>query len=188
MKVKYTFLITTLLLSLFIITNYIGIEKNVQPDNSYLFGVGNDIQLPTSLKMYNLLEELSEVYDIPKHIVYNIAFSETRYKGPFDLRYNPFLTSSSGAEGPMQIMPKTANGINNKKIDVKTLRTDLRLNIETGLKLLRRLYDKYGDWYLVCGCYNTGRPIVNGYALYCTNNLNYKKNWINPITEKTNRL
>ena len=26
------------------------------------------------------------------------------------------------------------------------------------------LYDKYGNWKIVFGCYNTGRPCVNGYA------------------------
>jgi hypothetical protein len=29
---------------------------------------------------------------------------------------------------------------------------------------LRRLKNKYGDWKVVFGCYNTGRPIVNDYA------------------------
>ena len=33
-------------------------------------------------------------------------------------------------------------------------------------------------WKLVCGYYNTGRPIVNGYASFCVNNKNYQKNWV----------
>jgi hypothetical protein len=32
------------------------------------------------------------------------------------------------------------------------------------MKLLRKLYDKYKNWKIVFGCYNTGRPCVNDYA------------------------
>jgi soluble lytic murein transglycosylase-like protein len=154
--------------------------KYVQKEYIYLDGTGGENYPPVSLKMYEIIEELSSKYNIPKHIAYNVAYMETRYKGPFDWKYNPYLTSYAGAEGPMQIMPTTANGIHKSKIDIKTLRTDLRLNIETSMKLLRRLYDKYGNWSLVCGYYNTGRPIINNYALFCSNNSDYLKNWVLP--------
>jgi len=44
------------------------------------------------------------------------------------------------------------------------LRTDIEYNVKTSMKLLRRLYKIHGDWKLVFGAYNTGRPCVNGYA------------------------
>ena len=46
------------------------------------------------------------------------------------------------------------------------------------MKLLHQLHRRYGNWGIVCGCYNTGRPIINGYALFCIKNKNYQKNWV----------
>ena len=132
---------------------------------------------PTSLKMYELIEKYSVIYEIPKYIAYNIAFLETRYQGPFHWDYNPSRTSPVGAEGPMQIMPSTAKLINKRSVPVKKLRNDMELNIEISMKLLRRLHDKYPNWAIVCGCYNTGRPIINSYAEFCSTNKDYQKNW-----------
>lgn len=133
---------------------------------------------PTSIMLYELIEKYSEHYDIPKYIAYNIAFMETRYRGPFHWKYNPFRESSAGAVGAMQIMPSTCTLINKKKYTKKELRENLELNCITSMKLLNRLYKKYKNWAVVCGCYNTGKPIINGYAKYCSSNLNYKKEWI----------
>jgi len=133
---------------------------------------------PSSLSMYDNLEKYSEEYDIPKYIAYNIAYLETRYQGPFDWKYKPNLTSSAGAVGPMQVMPKTANGIHKKNVPVKTLKNDIEFNVETSMILLNRLHKKYKDWGVVCGYYNTGYPLINDYAEFCVTNKNYKKNWI----------
>lgn len=141
------------------------------------FGHSSDINKPSSILMYENLEKYSKEYKIPKHIIYNIAFLETRYEGPFDWGYNPERTSPVGAVGPMQVMPSTADYICHKKVSVKKLKTDIRFNIETSVKLLQILYKKYGNWEIVCGCYNTGRPMINDYARFCEKNKNYQKNW-----------
>lgn len=130
------------------------------------------------LLMYELLEKYSQKHNIPKYIAYNIAFKETRYKGPFDWDYNPELISSAGAQGPMQVMPSTAKLIQGEVISAEDLRTDIELNIETSMMLLEKLYHKYGDWKIVCGCYNTGQPIVNDYAIYCSTNKDYRSKWV----------
>jgi soluble lytic murein transglycosylase-like protein len=59
-------------------------------------------------------------------------------------------------------------------VSKEKLRTDIKYNVYTSMKLLRKLYDLRGNWKLVFGEYNTGRPCVNGYAerVY-----NYKINW-----------
>jgi soluble lytic murein transglycosylase-like protein len=80
----------------------------------------------------------------------------------------------------MQIMPSTADLIRKENTSNKKLKTDIELNISISAKLLRKLYDKYGDWEIVCGCYNTGKPIINEYAHFCATNKNYQKNWVNP--------
>ena len=48
------------------------------------------------------------------------------------------------------------------------------------MKVLRYLYNQYGDWAIACGYYNTGQPIVNDYAQFCVSNKNYNKNWVKP--------
>lgn len=174
----------TLLVVLFSITALLllcSLElKKEMSSNSFEkidFGHGSNVDKPSSILMYENLEKYSDEYDIPKHIIYNIAFLETTYKGPFDWSYNPARTSPVGAVGPMQIMPATANGICDRKVSVNKLKTDIQFNIETSVKLLRKLYKKYGDWEVVCGCYNTGKPIINEYARFCEKNKDYQKNW-----------
>lgn len=154
--------------------------KNEKSQNIVILNDGSVglINPPNSLEMYELLEEYSKKYEIPKFIIYNIAYLETRYQGPFHWNYKPHQTSFAGAVGPMQIMPATANMIKQKKISVKKLKNNIELNIEISTKLLNKLYKKYGDWKIVCGCYNTGRPIVNDYARFCVENKDYRKNWI----------
>lgn len=135
-------------------------------------------EIPSSISMYDNLEKYSDEYDIPKHIAYNIAYLETRYQGPFDWNYKPNRTSSAGAVGPMQVMPKTANGIHKKSIPVKTLKNDIEFNVETSMILLNQLHKRYKDWGVVCGYYNTGYPLINDYAQFCISHTNYKKNWV----------
>jgi len=131
----------------------LDVHKSVQPND------------PPCLQMYHNIEQYADSFNIPKKYAYGIAYAETRYRGPFDWRYNHKQTSSAGAVGPMQIMPSTASYINRESVPVAMLRSDIEYNVRTSMKLLRNLYNKYGDWKTVFGCYNTGRPCVNGYAL-----------------------
>lgn len=180
MKIKNVFLFVILILSTIVVLTHFGIGGKIKNINNISFnsGVGGNPKSPTSIKMYELIEKFSDKYEIPKYVAYNVAFLETRYEGPFDWTYNPYLTSSAGAVGPMQIMPSTANYIQKETITKDRLKTDLKLNVEISMKLLRKLHDRYGDWSIVCGCYNTGRPIVNDYARFCSSNKNYRSNWV----------
>jgi len=153
-------------------------EDKTQPKKEQLIVSGVMTEKSNSLSMYDNLEKYSEMYEIPKYIFYNIAFLETTYRGPFDWSYNPSRTSCVGALGPMQVMPSTAKLIHKKPISNETLKNDIEFNIRTSAILLNKLYKKYKDWSIVCGCYNTGKPIVNGYARFCTSNKDYQKNWV----------
>ena len=133
---------------------------------------------PISIQMYEYIEKYSDEYNIPKYVAYNVAYKETTYRGPFDWRYNPSRISCAGALGPMQIMPSTSDWINKVDYPNQRIMNDIKLNIETSMKLLRKLHNKYGNWNVVCGCYNTGRPIVNDYGRYCGTNRNYKSKWL----------
>ena len=181
MTLKSLTILCLLIIASFLIftsTKLLGTEENTRNENQIYKYV--EVENPIPLEMYENLEKYSNEYDIPKHVFYNIAYLETRYRGPFDWDYNPYLVSSAGALGPMQIMPSTADLICKENTSNKKLKTDIELNISISAKLLRKLYDKYGDWEIVCGCYNTGKPIINEYAHFCATNKNYQKNWVNP--------
>lgn len=119
---------------------------------------------PPSIKMFSSLVENAEKYNIPIKYALGVAYVETRYQGPTDWDYNPALTSSAGALGPMQVMPSTAKLIWGGTVSKKKLKEDIDFNVETSMRLLNKLYQKYKDWKIVFGCYNTGTPCVNEYA------------------------
>jgi len=143
--------------------NTISITKELEPND------------PSCLQMYFYIDQYSDSFNIPKKYAFGIANAETNYKGPFDWTYTHKKTSYCGAQGPMQIMPTTAAFINKEKVSNIKLKNDIKYNVKTSMKLLRHLYDTYGDWKLVFGAYNTGRPCVNGYAVKV---YNYDPKWL----------
>lgn len=179
MKITTILLFMTFCLSTIILTSSFNIISKVEAKkeiNLDKLGSSN-LNYPTPLKMYELIDHYATIYNIPKHIAFNVAYLETKYKGPFDWNYKHNLSSSAGAVGPMQVMPATANYINNKKIPKEVLKNNVEVNIRTSMKLLNKLYKMYPNWKLVCGAYNTGRPMINSYANFCVNNTNYQNNW-----------
>lgn len=149
-----------------------------------LYDMGSSQEAPISLKMYYLIEKYSKKYQIPRYIAYNVAFLETGYKGPFHWSYNPHQESFAGAVGPMQIMPKTGKWLTNGSTTKSDLKMDIELNVSLSMKLLRQLHDQYNNWGVVCGWYNTGRPVINEYGFYCQSNKDYRSKWIK-YKEKT---
>jgi soluble lytic murein transglycosylase-like protein len=119
---------------------------------------------PPCIQMYHYIKEYADTFDIPIRYAFGIAYAETRYSGPFHWRYNPAQISSAGAVGPMQVMVATARGLNKDGVSKEYLRTNIKYNVYTSMKLLRRLYNLRGNWKIVFGEYNTGRPCINGYA------------------------
>jgi soluble lytic murein transglycosylase-like protein len=114
--------------------------------------------------MYFYIKKYAAEYEIPEAYAFSLAYQETRYQGPLDLDYNHKQTSYAGALGPMQIMPSTAKMIYGKSVSNYNLKNDIKLNVMISMKLLRRLRNTYGNWGVVFGAYNTGRPCINGYA------------------------
>jgi soluble lytic murein transglycosylase-like protein len=174
-KIKSVFVFTTLGI---ILSSFILIRMTKETSEDIFKSNLGKVSSTYSLKMYESIEKYSDKYEIPKYIAYNIAYLETRYRGPFDFRYNGSLVSSAGAKGPMQILPTTANYISGKSITNKELLHNVELNVEISMKLLNKLHKSYNDWSLVCGYYNTGYPKVNGYAQYCVQNKDYTKKWV----------
>jgi soluble lytic murein transglycosylase-like protein len=132
-----------------------------------------------SFQMYESIEHWSDSFEIPKHIAYNIAYKETRYRGPFDFKYEHRLESSAGAVGPMQIITKWAQKYSRRRVSERELKTNVDLNVKISMQMLRKWHSIYGDWTKACGAYNSGQPIKNEYAIYCVNNKDYKNKWVN---------
>ena len=169
-KLKF---VTFAVIGILVILTTLRIRQNTVPVTNML---KSDITTadPPSIQMYFFIEKYAQEFDIPRNFAYGIAHCESRYNGPFDWDYNPYLTSPVGALGPMQLMPKTAKFINDNKVDVKRLKIDIEYNVRISMKFLRYLKNQYSDWKLVFGCYNTGSPLVNQYAMDV---YTFKPNW-----------
>ena len=125
----------------------------------------NSISGPPCIQLFDAIEKYAKKYNIPLQYAYNVAYCETRYHGPMHWDYDPHKTSCAGAVGPMQIIPSTAGFINKEKnVSSEKLKNNLDYNVETSMKYIRYLKDRYHSWDIVFGYYNTGRPIVNDYA------------------------
>lgn len=173
---KYIIILVCLLASSILNLKLWNDQSTITESEIMDFGSRDDS--PKSLQVFYNIEKYSTEYNIPKYIAYNISYLETRYRGPYQWDYSP-KSSISGASGPMQIMVSTSRLINKSNHSKDRLKNDIPYNIQTGMKLLRILHDKYGDWGKACGAYNTGKPVINSYAEFCINNKDYKKNWIN---------
>jgi soluble lytic murein transglycosylase-like protein len=180
MSIKRTLILLTLLVITGVLTCGWLLQNERDKFEMAIISLGDSSNSPTSLQMYNIIENKSKEYDIPKHILYNIAYLETRYCGPFDWSYNPYQTSCAGAQGPMQIITRFAHKHAGRTVSEKELRTNLELNINVSCHMLKELYKTYGRWDIVLGYYNTGYPQVNGYAQYGSSNKDYKNKWIKP--------
>lgn len=124
-----------------------------------------DADAPPCIALHNCIRKYSDEYRIPLKYAYGVAFEETRYQGPFHWEYKHAQTSQAGAVGPMQIMYQTAKMLfPDKNFSKEDLKNDIDFNVHCSMKLLRRLYDKYGNWKLAFGAYNTGKPVVNEYS------------------------
>jgi soluble lytic murein transglycosylase-like protein len=110
------------------------------------------------------------MYNIPEEYAFAIAYQETRYQGPFHRDYSWSMTSTAGAVGPMQIIPKYgityAKKYLNRDVTANDLNEDIELNVHISMLMIRDWKNmSKGDWKLAFGGYNTGKLLVNQYAL-----------------------
>jgi hypothetical protein len=164
-KLKF---LTIIVLGLIIGVFHLVIESKTNPkiEGISLLDSAKSLGIPRNaacIQMFESIEKWAAFYNIPKNYAYGIAYEETRYGGPFDWKYNSKRISPVGAVGPMQIMLATGKSMD-PAANRKRLLNDIDYNVQLSMKLLRHLHDRYGEWTLVFGCYNTGRPMVNQYA------------------------
>ena len=130
-----------------------------------------------ALRMYRAIMLYSGMYQVPKHVAFNIAHLETTYRGPQDSTYNPSRVSKVGAMGPMQIMYRYASYFADRKVTKSELRDSIEFNVNLSMKILAQNYKRYKSWKKAAGAYNTGRPIINHYAKEAVKK-DYQRNWL----------
>lgn len=98
----------------------------------------------------DIIREASATYDVPFAFIKAVVRVESNF--------NPLAVSHAGAQGLMQLMPRTASSLGVRDP------FDPRQNIFGGAKLLRLLIDRYdGDINLILAAYNAGDVAVNRY-------------------------
>lgn len=127
------------------------------------------------IQMYFYIKKYSKKYGVPEAYAFSVAYQETNYQGPLDFNYDYDVSSTAGAVGPMQIIPRYAHYFVGRRVTGEELKTNIKLNVETSMKMLKYWHDKYGDWTLAAGAYNTGSPVINGYAIAVKNKEYYWK-------------
>lgn len=108
-----------------------------------------------NIKMANryfpVIEPILEVYDIPEDFKY-IAVAESGLRN---------VISPMGAEGPWQIMKKTAIEYGLEVNDEVDERYEVAKATHVAAQYLRDAYQKYDDWILAAASYNMGKAALS---------------------------
>ncbi len=100
----------------------------------------------------DMMDEVLSEYGLPRQLKY-LAVIES------GLKVNAL--SFNGAVGPWALMPAAARSYGLKVTRHYDERTDYVKSTHAAAKLLKDLYDQYGDWLLVIAAYNSGPGNVN---------------------------
>lgn len=96
----------------------------------------------------DIIREAAEAYDLPFEFIKAVIRAESGF--------DPHAISHVGAQGLMQLMPRTAESLNCEDP------FDPRQNIMAGTQYLRVLANRFGgDFNLVLAAYNAGQGLVN---------------------------
>jgi soluble lytic murein transglycosylase len=124
--------------------------SNVPNDRRYVRIAEKRHRAP-HVKSYDLLiGEVADTHGVPPALVKAVVATESRF--------NPRAVSAKGAQGLMQLLPATARSLGVEE----PLRVEQ--NLDGGVRYLRSLIDRYGDWSRALAAYNAGPTAVDRYG------------------------
>ena len=121
------------------------------PPQSEASGRRSSKAVPDKAKIHALISRTARQQGVEPALVHAVVSAESAY--------NPKAVSSAGAIGLMQVMPATAvdYGVSNP-----SALFDPTVNVDTGVRHLKRLLRKYGnDYGRVIMAYNAGEGVVD---------------------------
>jgi soluble lytic murein transglycosylase-like protein len=131
-----------------------------------------------AIQMYFYIKKYSKKYGVPEDYAFGVAYNESRYRGPLHFSYRTKdLVSSTGALGPMQIIPRFAPHFVGRHLHKNELRDNIELNVMVSMKMLKKWRSISPNWETALGGYNTGHLAVNEYARSIIRK-DYKRHWI----------
>ena len=103
--------------------------------------------LPVPQYLASVINDAAKKYDVDPNLVAAMAFRESRF--------DPSAVSRRGAQGVMQLMPKTARALGVQDA------FDARQNVFGGTKYLKSLLERFhGNIDLTLAAYNAGPELV----------------------------
>lgn len=117
-------------------------------------------------RVNGLVRKYCAEFKVPYAIAYGVAANESGF--------NSSAESQPGAKGIFQLMPDTASS---KDLQLEGA-DDIEKNIYAGIKYLRFMYDRYGQWSMAVMAYSTGSGSFNS-KLHDKAKLDYRKEYGN---------
>ncbi|KNZ69174.1 Lytic transglycosylase catalytic [Thermincola ferriacetica] len=126
-------------------------SKNINSANNYQDTFIQQSSRATPADFEQLILQAAEKYGVSPGLIKSVIKTESNF--------NPNARSAAGAQGLMQLMPKTAQSLG--VIDPY----DPKQNIDGGTKYLRKMLDMFnGDVKLALAAYNAGPGNVRKYG------------------------
>lgn len=108
---------------------------------------GAEKMLGNTALYFPLFEEYLREYNLPQQL---------KYLPMVESQLDPHATSSAGAVGLWQFMPRTAEGLGLTIGTYTDERKDPNKATEAAVKHLKRMHDNFGNWELAIAAYNCG--------------------------------
>jgi soluble lytic murein transglycosylase-like protein len=124
--------------------------SNVPNDRRYVPVAEKKRRAPRVKSYDGMIVEASRNHGVPPALVKAVIASESSF--------NPKAVSAKGAQGLMQLMPATAASLG---VDDAL---HVEQNLDGGVRYLRSLIDRYGDWSRAIAAYNAGPRAVDRYG------------------------